>query len=230
MQINGSGFTFEGAGINVSPVPPDLGVISGDANVSIGTQVAWTSNTYFYTTNSSTLRGSDFQYDTNNMVWQVFYAHKQIRLFTGANRWGPIPRSSGTNTIALYQAISTTTNTKSSFNSNVDVRISDLVSASYSANTLYQAATLTAVTIPAKRYFLLGITGGPFYRNYLRTANNITAVTAGEAVVTALNEVYVGPWPSGPGRGIPTLLGGNTASYVKYTSNIYYSAFKFEIV
>jgi len=230
MQINGTGFIFEGAGINVSPVPPDLGIISGDANLSLGRQVAWTSNTYFYTANSSTLTGSDFQYNTNNMVWQVFYAHKQIRLFTGANRWGPIPHSSGSNTIALYQASSTATNTKSSFNSNVDVAISAGISASYSANTLYEAATNRAVTIPANRYFLLGITGGPFYKSYLRTANNITAVTAGEAVVTVLNEVYVGPWPTGPSRGIPTLLGGNTASYVKYTSNIHYSAFKFEIV
>jgi hypothetical protein len=229
MQITGS-FQFEGSGLSITPVPTPTGVISGDVNLSLGTQVAWTSNTYFYTANSSTVRGSDFVYDTNNMVWQVFYAHKQIRLFTGANRWGPIPRSSGSNTIALYQASSTATNTKSSFNSNVDVALSAAISASYSANTLYQAATQTAVTIPAKRYFLLGITGGPFYRSFLRTANNITAVFGGEAVVTALNEVYVGPWPSGPGRGIPTLLGGNTASYVRYTSNIYYSAFKFEIV
>lgn len=232
MQITG-GFELRGGMVLTKP-PPISGIpVSGDANLTLGLTVEWSSNTYFYTAGTSTIgiSGGDYQYDTNNMVWQLFYAHRQIRIPVGSNRWGPIPRQGGSNSFRLRGIISPGTNNKNSWGSNVETTIGDTGSVvNYSANTLYQTSTTTAITIPANRYFLLGIVNGPFYKNYRKTANNITAVNGGNAVVTVLNEVYVGPWPSGPTGGIPNQLTGNTSGYLKFTSNIYYSGIKFEIV
>ena len=239
MQVSG-GMIIDGGIVFATPPPVGAaGPVSGDATLTLGTLVDWTSNTYFYTANATrTQSGSgtpDYVYDTNNMLWQLFYAHRSIRLPVGSNRWGPIPRQSGTNSFDLYAAVSSQDNTVGRFNSNVDVLIGAIFgNSSYTANTLFQSPITTELTIPANRYFLLGIGGndggGPFYKNYRRTANNFTAVNGGNAIVTVLNEVYVGPWPTGPIRGVPTQLGGNVSSYLKFAGNIYYSAFKFEIV
>lgn len=232
MQITG-GFVFSG-GLKLIKPPPVTGIpVSGDANLTLGLTVEWSSNTYFYTAGASTLgiSGGDYQYDTNNMVWQLFYAHRQIRIPVGSNRWGPIPRQGGNNSLKLRGIVSPDTNNKNSWGSNVETTLGDTVtSVTYSANTLYQTSTTAAITIPANRYFLLGIVGGPFYKTYRKTANNITAVNAGNAIVTVLNEVYVGPWPTGPLVGTPSQLNGNVGTYLKFTSNIYYSGIKFEIV
>lgn len=234
MEFSG-GLTLDGGLTFTFPVvSADAGAVSGDPNLTLGIQAAWTSNTYFYSANAQTVQSgsgiSDHTYDTNNMLWQVFYAHRQIRLPVGSNRWGVLSRQNGTNSFDLYVAVSSENNTLGKFNSNVDVLIGDnLGNQNYTGNTLFQSPITTQVTIPANRYFLLGITGGPFYKNYRRTANNITAVNNSNAIVTAVNKVYVATWPSGPTRGIPTQLGGNVTSYLEFNSNIYYSAFKFEI-
>lgn len=232
MQIIG-GAVLLGTGAAVTrQVVVQTGPVSGDPSLNLGTQVAWTSNTYFYTANASTIgvSGPDYQYDTNNMAYQLFYAHRQIRLPVGSNRWGSIPRSGGANSVRLLAIVATNSNDKTNWAPNVETTISSISSWNYVANTLYQAPITTQITIPANRYFLLGIDGGHYYKNYRRSANNITAVNGGNAVVTAINEVYVGPWPTGPNAGVPNQLGGPTASYLKFSSNLYYSAFKFEIV
>lgn len=239
MELSG-GLTLDGGLTFTFPIVSAVaGPVSGDATLTLGTLVDWTSNTYFYTANATRVQSGsgtpDYIYDTNNMLWQLFYAHRSIRLPVGSNRWGPIARQNGTNSFDLYAAVSSENNTIGKFNSNVDVLIGDIFgNSNYLANTLYQSPITTAITIPANRYFLLGIGGeaggGPFYKNYRRSANNFTAVNGGNAIVTVLNEVYVGPWPTGPTRGIPRQLGGNVTTYLKFAGNLYYSAFKFEIV
>lgn len=235
MKFSG-GLTLDGGLTFTFPIVSAVaGPVSGDATLTLGTLVDWTSNTYFYTANATRVQSGsgipDHTYDTNNMVWQLFYAHKQIRLPVGSNRWGALARQNGTNTLTLRVIVAPNDNDKNNWSPNVETRIGDTIpSANYLANTLYQVSTLASVTIPANRYFLLGMVNGPFYRNYRRSANNFTAVNNGNAIVTVLNEVYVGPWPSGPLSGIPSQLGGNVTTYLKFASNLYYSAFKFEIV
>ncbi len=235
MQIIGGAILLgDGAAVTkqvVVPVAP-VGPVSGDPNVTLGTTVNWTSNTYFYTANATTIgiSGGDHQYDTNNMAYQLFYAHRQIRLPVGSNRYGSVSRSGGSNSVRLLAIVAPNANNRNNWAPNTETVISSTQSWNYVANTLYQAPITTQITIPANRYFLLGQDGGPYYKNYRKTANNITAVNAGNAIVTAINEVYVGPWPSGPNAGVPNQLGGPTASYLKFSGNLFYSAFKFEIV
>lgn len=230
MQISG-GFSFDGGIKFVPPAVAGTQYVSGDPALPLGVTEEWTSNTYMNMgLGLQTIQGSDYTNDTNNMLWLVFYAHQQVRLPVGSNRFGAMSRISGSNTFDYYGAISSAENTKSNFSSNVDILIGDNNSSNYTANVIFQTPVTTAFIVPAKRYFLIGITGGPYYKNYRKTANNYTVVSGGNAIITALNEYYYPGWPSGPTRGIPTLLGGNTAGYTKVTGNLHVASYKFEIV
>lgn len=225
------------------PIPGPTGPISGDATVNLGTTVNWSSNTWLYLAEGqANVRSASFDtvnYDTNNMVWQLFYAHRSIRLPVssgpvsatgGGARYSSITRQGGSNSPMLYGAIAGSGATLTDFKNNTDTVISSVVSISYTANTLWQGNVTTQFTVPANRFFMLGFLGGPYYRNYKRAANNYTAVNSGNAIVTVINQAYTAGWPSGPGRGIPTQIGGNVASYMSLASNILLAAVKFEIV
>lgn len=241
MQISNGTLIIQGGGMNIIPATIAPGVVSGDPSVNIGTTVNWTSNTWLYIAGGqANVTAQDYIFDTNNMVWQLCYAHQSIRLpisngavtpTGGGARWSTIVRQNGTNTPWIYGAIGGSGATRTNFKSNTDTVLSPLgPSISYSANTLYAGRIDTSFTVPANRFFLIGVTGGPFYKNYRRTANNYTAVYGGNAIITIINEAYTAGWPSGPGRGVPTLLGGNTSSYTRLSSNIMLAAIKFEIV
>lgn len=223
-----------------SPISP---LVSGDANVSLGTTVQWTSNTWLYLAEGqANVRSVPFDtvnYDTNNMLWQMFYAHQSIRLpissgpvsaSGGGARWSSIVRQNGGNSPQLYGAIAGADANLADFKSNIDTALSTVVSITYTANALWQGNVTTQFTVPANRFFMLGFLGGPYYRNFKRTANNYTAVNGNVAIVTVINQAYIAGWPSGPGRGVPTQLKGNTAGYMSLASNIFLSAVKFEVV
>jgi len=234
MQISNGTFIIQGAGINVVPGIVSAGPVSNDPNVSLGTTVTWNSNTFLYIAGGqANITAQDYIFDTNYMVYQLFYAHQSIRLPTSTGsgfRWSTITRQGGNNTYGLYGVASSSDNTKGNFNSNVETVIGNLTSFNYSGNVLSQGNVNQQFVIPAKRYFLMGITGGPFYKNYRKTSNNYTAVYNGNAIVTAIPEVYTQGWPSGVNRGVPNQLGGNTSGYTKLVGNILLAAFKFEVV
>ena len=117
MEIT-AGFILSG-GMDIIPRPTQLTTTSGDPALALGDQINLSSNTYFYTAGSPTLEGSDHQYDTNNMVWQLFYAHRQIRIPVGANRYGPIPRQGGNNCVGMRAIVSPTENDRDDWGSNV---------------------------------------------------------------------------------------------------------------
>lgn len=243
MQIIGGAILLEtGANVIRQAVVP-ITPTSGDPNVSLGTTVNWSSNTWLYIAEGqANVRGAPFDtvnYDTNNMVYQLCYAHRSIRLPVssgpvtasgGGARWSTIVRQSGTNTVRLYGAVANVNANLSDFKSNTDTQLSGNYNANYVTNTLFAGDVTTQFTVPANRFFLIGIFGGPYYKNYRKTANNYTAVNAGNAIVTVLNKVYVGPWPTGATSGIPRQIGGNTSNYNFLDSNILLAAFKFEIV
>jgi hypothetical protein len=208
---------------------PASGPTSGDPSLTLGTEVAWTSGTYFdsWTSRSGVTTTDIASYDTNNLVWQLFYAHKAIRISVGSNRVGINPRLNGTNTITLRAAVSSANNTIGSFTGENSY---GSTGGSYQSGVLREFATTTLLSIPANRYFLLGIVNGPFYRTFKTLATNRTAVVSNEAVVTVVNKFWWPGWPSGPTTGIPTQLGGSTAGYTERSGFVPVTSFKFEIV
>lgn len=247
MQIIGGAVLLQngnGSGMGVIRAPTVIPPLtSGDANVSLGTTVEWSSNTWLYIAEGqANVRSATYDtvnYDTNNMVYQLCYAHRSIRLPVssgavtasgGGARWSTIVRQGGSNTVRLYGAVANVNANLSDFKSNTDTQLSGNYNANYIANTLFAGDVTTQFTVPANRFFLIGVFGGPYYKNYRKTANNYTAVNAGNAIVTVLNKVYVGPWPTGATSGIPRQIGGNTSNYNVLDGNILLAAFKFEVV
>lgn len=231
--------TFKAGKIRRIIASTPAGVVSGDTNLSLGDEVAWSSNTYWDTWTSQTSATSDLPftggpntvntgYGSNNLAWCLFYAHKSVRLSADSiSRWGYVPNNTGSNTVSLRYAVSTVNNTVGSFGA--DSIISTALSNSYTAATLFQRVINTTTTIPANRYFLLGINGGPFRKQFRSLANNRTAVANGEAVVTTLNKFYWGGWPTGPTSGIPSQLGG-AATFTEVSGYVPLMSFKFVVV
>lgn len=216
-----------------------VGPVSGDPNLELGSQVSWTSNTYFDSWTSQTSATSDLGftggpnttntgYGSNNLAWCLFYAHKSVRLSAdGVSRWGYVPFNTGSNNVALRYSVSTTDNTTGSFGADSDIATS--TSNSYTAATLFQRTITSTTTIPANRYFLLGLNGGPFRKVFKSLASNRTAVVNNEAIVTVLNKFYWGGWATGPTSGIPTQLGGST-TFTEVSGYVPLVSFKFVTV
>lgn len=215
------------------------GPVSGDPNLSLGTEVSWSSNTYFDTWTSQTSSTSDLGftggpntvgtgYGSNNLAWCLFYAHKSVRLSADSvNRWGYVPFNTGSNSVSLRYAVSTVDNTLGSFGS--DTQIASAVSNNYTAATLFPRTITTTTTIPANRYFLLGINGGPFRKVFRSLASNRTAIVNNEPVVTTLNRFYWGGWVNGPTSGIPTQLGGSS-TFTEVSGHVFLLSFRFVVV
>ena len=179
----------------------------------IGTQVAWTSNTYFDSFSSQSGVTTTDAVPTNNMVWQMFYAHKAITIpADGISRLGINTYQSGNNSIVWWISKSSSTNTVGSFSTPAQISAQTLYN--YSAGGFNQAVANSAASIPANTYFIVGVTAGPYYRS-IKASGNRTATIAGENVVTSINTVFLGPFgsPSGPSNGVPTALGGTLAGY-----------------
>jgi len=224
-----------GANIRGTNIRGPISVVN-NSPVDLGTTFVWTSDTYFNSWTNQTATDSDLAisggpgisgYNTNNLIWQVFYAHQSVELTVASNKWGFVPYSSGTNTVSLRQSVSTVNDTLGSFAS--DGLISNSASVSYTGDALNERPINTKLTVPASRYFLLGLTGGPFYRMFKTLANNRTATVGGSPIVTVLNRFYWGAWPSGPTSGIPTQLGG-ASTFTLVTGSVPVLSFKFTTV
>lgn len=225
----GGGISIDGGGA----------VVSGDPNLSLGTEFSWTSGTYFDTWTSQTSATSDLGftggpntvntgYGSNNLAWCLFYAHKSVRLAADAvNRWGYVPNNTGSNSVSLRYSASGTNNTQSNFDA--DTLNATAASNSYTGGALFQRTITSVITVPANRYFLLGINGGPFRKQYRSLASNRTAVENNEAVVTVLNKFYWGGWVTGPTSGIPTQLGGS-ATFTEVSGYVPLMSFKFTVL
>lgn len=215
-----------GGGISVNSgagAPAGGGGYSGI--VALGNTVSWTSNTYFDTWIQQTATPSDIANNTNNLIWTVWYAHQAINLTVAGKKWGYVPHTSGTNSVSLRGTVSTTANTLGSFSA--DTVIGSVVSDSYTGGALFEKSITTLFQVPQYRYFLLGYTGGPFYREIKSMSQNRTALDgSGNPVVTVLNQYYWPGWPTGPTSGIPTDLGGSS-SFTKVTGYVPLLSFKF---
>ena len=206
------------------------GPTSGDSALSLGTEVAWTSGTYFdsWTSQSGvTTEDAPGTPYTNNLCWQMFYAHVAIKISATTQRAGVATMINGNNTISIRTAVAGSNNTQSGFSGETQ-RASQ--SFSYSAGGFNQLTFTSQLSVPANRYFLIGVTSGPYYRTFKTLNANRTAVVGGTtAVVTAINKTWWGAWPSGPTTGIPTQLGG-VSTFTQWDNIIPVTSYKFETV
>lgn len=175
-----------------------------------GTAVTWSSNSYFDSYASRSGVVTTDASDTNNMVWQLYYAHQAISIPADAvNRLGINTRLSGSNSWTWWFTASTNRNDISSFSTPVQIGSKGV---SYSGGGFNESVATSTVNIAANTYFMIGVSGGPYYRSVMSSANR-TATSNGTDVVTSMNTVFLGPWPYGTSRGIPVALGGSTADY-----------------
>jgi hypothetical protein len=204
--------------------------VSGDPSLSLGTQVSWTSGTYFdsWTSQSGvTTEDAPGTPYTNNLCWQMFYSHVALKISATTQRAGVATAINGTNTIRIRAAIASANNTQTGFTSEAQYASQSF---SYTAGGFNQLTFTSQLNIPANRYFLLGVVSGPFYRTFKTLAANRTAVVGGTtAAVTAINKTWWGAWPSGPTTGIPTQLGGSS-TFTEWSNIIPVTSYKFETV
>lgn len=207
---------------------PVVGLVSGDPALTLGTEVAWTPGTYFdsWTSQSGVttedLPGTPW---TNRLCWQMYYAHVGVKITATTNRFGVATAINGSNTIQVRGAVSSANNTVGSFTGEAQYANRSFT---YTAGGFNELPFLSQFNVPANRYFLLGVTAGPFYRTFKSLAANRTAVSGGSAIVTAINTVWWGAWPSGPSTGIPTQLGG-VSTFTEYSGYAPVVSAKFEL-
>lgn len=180
---------------------------------AIGTAVSWTVGTYFDAYSSQSGVTTNDLANTNNMCWQMFYAWKDLTIAAAASTTAINTTANGNNTITFVRSVGNVPNASRYFPA--ATTISSALTG-YVAGGFNQFTTTVATTIPAGRYFLIGVTSGPFYRSFKTLADNRTAQVSGESYVTAINRVWHGGWPSGPTAGIPTQLDGATSGYTQY--------------
>ncbi len=193
--------------VTISRLGPTLHTEAG----FLGTSVTWSSNTYF---NSFASQSGVLDTDavpTNNMIWQLFYAHTELRIpADGVNRLGVNSYQSGSRSWNWYFAASSTPNTLGSFSS--PVVVGQQPTTNFSAGGFSETTATTSVTVPANTYFLVGIENGPTHRS-IKQSPNRTASVSGSNIVTSMNTVFLAPSVNGSNRGVPTALGGSLAAY-----------------
>ena len=217
--VVGPGITI-GAGITISSP-----VIGPDQ----GTAVPWTSGTYFnsWTSQSGVTTSDIASYNTNNLVWQLFYAWQAITIPSQNPAWGIATTVNGTNSSALRYSLSSVDATIGSFGA--DAQIGANITSSYTAGGFFVGQTTASRSIPANRYFLLGITSGPFYRSFKTLAANRTATIGGNPVFTVINKFWWPGWPTGATTGIPTQLGGSQSGYTEQSGYMPVTSFIFTV-
>lgn len=179
--------------------------------------MVYTTGTFFDAFTSQAGITSTDAFNTNNGCWQLYYSHEEISMNSGTGNIGLNPYISGSNSWTWYYAISNSINTIGDWSS--VQTLSAARSGSYVGGVLSVSNINTNVTIPANRYFLIGNNGGPFYRTVKSLAENRTATVNGSPLVTAVNKVCLGNWPSGGTTGIPVQFGGVAGGYTFYANH-----------
>lgn len=207
-----------GKGIELMPTVPV------DSTLDLGTQVDWTANTIFDTWTSSSSTTTD---GTNNVncVWQMFYAHKALRITSGTSGARIGTHTSGTNSWTWQYAISTDYNSQTNFTSPSTISTGG---ASYSSGATYASNYSATVSVPAKKYFLIGRVFGPFYYASRTLASNRTAVIGGVPYFTVINKLWRGGDAATP-MTIPTQLGGSSGTWTVATSISQVAGFRFDV-
>lgn len=212
------------SGININSGIGLTPAVSVDPTLDLGTQVTWTANTIFDTWTSSSSTTTD---GTNNVdqVWQMFYAHKALRITSGTSGARIGTHTSGTNSWTWQYAVSNEYNTQNNFTSPSTISTNG---ASYVSGGTYAGNYSATVNIPAYKYFLIGRVTGPYYYASRTLASNRTAVISGVPYFTVINKLWKGGAASTP-MTIPTQLGGSSGTWTAVTSISQVAGFRFDV-
>ena len=223
--VIGGGITIGGGIRFASDGAAPGGGESGDPNLSLGTSVTWTANTMFDTWTSSSSTTTD---GTNNVnqVWQMFYAHKPLRITSGKSGTRIGTYQSGSNSWTWAYAVSGTNNSQSNFGAVSN--ITSLISASYVSGGTYTGNFNTTINIPAFRYFIIGRVTGPFYYASRTLASNRTASIGGVPYFTVINKLWKGGASSTP-LTLPTQLGGTSGTWTEVANISQVAGFLFDV-
>lgn len=192
--------------------------------VALGTLVDWTDDTFFDSWSASSSTTSDGGANAIFPVWQLYYAHQQVRIQVGANlRTGT--SGGGSNSWKYGIAISSVDNVSSSFAA--PSTISTNQSFTYVAGGTYVTTTNFLAVIPANRFFLIAHTVGPFYFARRTLAENRTARIGSTPYVTAINKTWINT-ASSDTFVVPSQLGGAAVSN-QYDNLVPVRAVKFKI-
>lgn len=153
-------------------------------------------------------------FPTNNGCFQLYYAHQNLSISSGTSKIALNPYTSGTNTWSWVYAISNSTDTIGDWGSSNPLTSSR--SGSYISGVLSYSNITSTVNIPANTYFLIGNSGGPYFRTVKLLAESRTAFVSGNPYVTAINKVCLGNWPSGGTTAVPTQFGGLGTGYTLF--------------
>jgi hypothetical protein len=191
----------------------------------VGTIVNYTLGDYFdaFTSRSGIIATDAF--NTNNGCYQLYYSHREIKINSGVTI-GLNPHTSGSNSWTWYISVSTINDTISDFSTLS--AITPLRSGGYTGGVLTESTTNVTTTIPANRYFLIGNSGGPFWRTVKSLQSSRTAQVGGLNYFTSINKVWLGNWPTGGTTQIPTQLGG-TGTYTEYDGYAHVHSVRFNI-
>lgn len=210
MKLHRIFWSFSLIAIAISPID-----ISHAAAPAVGTGVSWTNGTYFDAYSSrSGITSSDLS-ATNDLVWQLYYANAPLTISAdGTNRVGFATYQGGSNSWNYRVAISTVDDTLGSFGPDTAFASGGT---SYTAGGFNQNTVTTTVNIPARRYFIIGIHTGAYYRVFKTSASNRSAQIGGQTYLTAINTIYYAPHANSVFSGVPTALGGSSTSFTTYS-------------
>jgi hypothetical protein len=218
MPVSIGGAITIGTGINISER------FDPDPTLDLGTSVTWTANTMFDTWTSSSSTTTD---GTNNVdnVWQMFYAHKPLRITNGKAGARIGTTASGSNSWTWWYAVSNNGNSQTNFTSPTQIGSN---SASYVSDGTYTGNFSATVNIPQYRYFLIGRVSGPFYYASRTLASNRTAVIGSTPYFTVINKLWKGGGAVTP-MTIPTQLGGSSGTWTVATGISQVAGFLFDV-
>lgn len=187
--------------------------------------ISWTNDTFFdnWTSQSGvTLSNND---PTNDFCWQLYFSHQALTVSAdGQNRLGLNTYLNGNNSWTWWLSLSTVDNTLGSFSS--PQQATNNVNFTYATGGFNSSPMSTTLTIPANRYFLIGISTGPYYKTFRTLLKPRTAVIGSTPYLTVLRTVYYATHNSGL-LGIPSQLGGPTNGYLEFTDRVMVSSIRF---
>jgi hypothetical protein len=160
-------------------------------DISGSTTVNWTDNTYFDFYSSQTSTTTDIvALESNIMVAQLAFAHQAINLPADAvNRIGVGTYSTQTaSPKRFFFALGTADNVPRVAQS-ITLRTSDTNTAASSAGAFLEQPVISAVTIPANRYFLICMSVAPYVAKKALAAPR-TAYIGATPYVTIFNNIY----------------------------------------
>lgn len=212
------------SGVSLNPGITLSQSLVSDPTLDLGTSVSWTANTMFDTWTSSSSATTD---GTNNVdnVWQMFYAHKPLRITSGKAGARIGTSTSGSNSWTWWYAVSNDANSQTNFTSPTQIASN---SASYSSGGTYTGNFSTTVNIPQYKYFLIGRVTGPFYYASRTLASNRTAAISNVPYFTVINKLWKGGAASTP-MTIPTQLGGSSGTWTVATGISQVAGFLFDV-